>query len=73
MLADLPVLRRLGDDGRDPSRVEALLHRRGIDYVTYGDWQILDQYEVAAGRAQGRPRVKVTTVPEMMAVIREGR
>jgi ferredoxin/flavodoxin---NADP+ reductase len=73
MLADLPVLRRLGDDGRDPSRVEALLRTRGIDYVTYGDWQILDHYEVAAGRAQGRPRVKVTTVPEMMAVIREGR
>jgi len=26
-----------------------------------------------AGRAAGRPRVKVTTVPEMMALIREGR
>ena len=46
---------------------------RGIHYVTYGDWQILDQYEVAAGRTQGRPRVKVTTVPEMMEVIRAGR
>jgi ferredoxin--NADP+ reductase len=72
MLADLPVLQRLGDDGRDPSRVEALLRKRAIDYVTYGDWRILDQSEVAAGRAQGRPRVKVTTVSGMMAVIREG-
>jgi ferredoxin--NADP+ reductase len=73
MLADLPLLQRLRDNRRDPSQIETLLRERGIDYVTYGDWQILDQYEVAAGRAQGRPRVKVTTVPEMMAVIREGR
>ena len=73
MLADLPVLQRLRDNRRDPSQTEALLRERGIDYVTYGDWQILDRYEVAAGHAQGRPRVKVTTVPEMMAVIRAGR
>jgi ferredoxin--NADP+ reductase len=73
MLADLPLLKPLQDDDRDPSRTEALLRARGIDYVAYRDWQILDRYEVAAGRAQGRPRVKVTTVPEMLAIVREGR
>jgi ferredoxin/flavodoxin---NADP+ reductase len=73
MLADLPLLRRLGDGHRDPSAIEALLRERGIDYVTYRDWQLLDRHEVAAGRAEGRPRVKVTTVPEMLAIIREGR
>jgi ferredoxin/flavodoxin---NADP+ reductase len=73
MLADLPLLQRLGDGRRDPSAVEALLADRGVDYVTYRDWQVLDRHEVAAGRAAGRPRVKVTTVPEMLAVIREGR
>jgi ferredoxin--NADP+ reductase len=41
--------------------------------VTYEDWRILDQYERSAGRAGGRPRVKVTSVPEMMAIIRAGR
>jgi ferredoxin/flavodoxin---NADP+ reductase len=73
MLADLPALQRLGDNRRDPSQIEALLRERGIDYVGYRDWRVLDQYELAAGRARGRPRVKVTTVPEMMAVIRAGR
>lgn len=73
MLADLPLLQGISDDYRDPSRVEAFLHERGIDYVTYRDWKILDQYEVARGAKQGRPRVKVTTVPEMMAIIRQGR
>jgi ferredoxin--NADP+ reductase len=73
MLADLPLLPRHGEARRDPSAIEALLRERGIDYVTYRDWQILDRHEVAAGRAEGRPRVKVTTVPEMLAIIREGR
>ena len=56
-----------------PPAIEALLREQGVDYVTYPDWQVLDAYEVAAGRAEGRPRVKVTTVPEMMAIIRQGR
>src|SRR6266536_2038207 len=54
-------------------QIEAFLHERDIDYVTYRDWQILDQYEVACGRDQGRPRIKVTTIPEMMEIIHQGR
>ena len=67
------LFRSLGDGHRDPSRVEALLRERGVDFVTYRDWQVLDRYEIAAGRVQGRPRVKVTSVPEMMEIIRAGR
>jgi ferredoxin--NADP+ reductase len=73
MLADLPTLQGIPDDLRDPSQVVAWLRERGIDFVTYQDWKILDQYEVARGSEQGRPRVKVTFVPEMMAVIHQGR
>jgi len=73
MLADLPTLVGIRDDLRDLSQVVALLRERGIDYVTYQDWKILDQYEIASGSRQGRPRVKVTKVPEMMAVIHQGR
>jgi ferredoxin--NADP+ reductase len=73
MLADLPMLHGIGDDHRDLSQVVAFLRERGIDYVTYQDWKMLDQYEVACGVRQGRPRVKVTTVPDMMAIIQQGR
>jgi ferredoxin/flavodoxin---NADP+ reductase len=73
MLADLPMLHGISDDHHDLSQVVAFLSERGIDYVTYQDWKMLDQYEVACGVMQGRPRVKVTTVPEMMAVIHQGR
>jgi ferredoxin/flavodoxin---NADP+ reductase len=73
MLTDLPLLQGISDDRRDLSRMEAFLRQRAIDYVTYQDWKILDRYEVACGARQGCPRVKVTTVPEMMAIIRQGR
>jgi len=73
LLADLPMLQGISDDHRDLLPIEAFLHERDIDYVTYQDWKMLDQYEVACGARQGRPRVKVTTVAEMMAIIRQGR
>ncbi len=73
MLADLPFLRGSRDDHHDLSQIEAFLRERDIDYVTYRDWQILDRYEVACGRDQGRPRIKVTTIPEMMEIIHQGR
>jgi ferredoxin--NADP+ reductase len=71
MLADLPLLQGLRDRHRHPPAIEALLRERDVDYVTYPDWQVLDACEIATGRAEGRPRVKVTTVPEMMAIIRQ--
>jgi ferredoxin--NADP+ reductase len=73
MLADLPTLQGISDDNRDPSRIETFLCERDVDFVTYQDWRILDQYEIACGSDRGCPRVKLTTVPEMMAVIRKGK
>jgi ferredoxin--NADP+ reductase len=72
MVADLPTLKGIRDDHRDPSRIEAVLRRRGIDYTTYQGWKVLDAHELARGAAQGRPRVKVCAVPEMLEVIRAG-
>lgn len=57
----------------DPGDVEALLRERGVDFVSYADWKLLDTHETQDGAAQGRPRVKVTRVPEMMEVIHKGR
>ena len=73
MLADLATLPAVGGDERDPAQIERLLHARGVDFVTYQDWKTLDRYETNAGAGQGRPRVKITSIPEMMAVIHAGR
>jgi ferredoxin--NADP+ reductase len=71
MIEDWDTLPGIADENRDRGRIEALLKERKPDYVTYSDWQVLDRYEVARGAEQGRPRVKVTSVPEMLDVIRK--
>jgi ferredoxin--NADP+ reductase len=73
MLADLSALQGISDEYRDPELIKTFLQERGVDYVTYQDWQQLDRYEIAQGAEQGCPRVKVTTVPEMMAIIHQAR
>jgi ferredoxin--NADP+ reductase len=49
--------------------LEALLRGRGIRYVTFGEWLILDRIEVERGEAIGRPRLKFTDVGEMLEVL----
>lgn len=46
--------------------VDELLSGRGVQVVDYERWCALDRLEVATGEKQGRPRVKVTNVAEML-------
>ena len=57
----------------NPSRAAMidLLDKRNINYVTYADWQIIDQLEIKRGEAVGRPRVKFTDVSVMLAELAE--
>ena len=71
MLADIPSLPPL--TRRDPQIITSLLEERGIQYVSYADWQLLDQYEQEQGQAAQRPRIKTTSVAEMLRIIREYR
>jgi ferredoxin/flavodoxin---NADP+ reductase len=70
MVEDLAALPAIADENRDPSKIVALLQRKKPDFVTYSDWKVLDAFETARGSAEGRPRVKVTRVPEMLEIIR---
>lgn len=56
-----------------PEAVPALLRARGVDIVEWRDWRALDAHEVAAGTARGAPRAKVTSIDEMLGVIRRAR
>ena len=55
----------------DPAAVEALLAERGIRYVSFEDWQAIDQAEVGRGEPHGRPRVKFVRVEEMLETLGE--
>jgi ferredoxin--NADP+ reductase len=45
------------------------VRQRQPNYFSYADWQKLDAIEVARGRAQGRPRVKLTSIEEMLSAL----
>lgn len=48
---------------------ERLVLSRQPRFVGFADWQRLDQIESERGRAQGRPRVKMTSTEEMLAAL----
>ncbi|MBC8162700.1 MAG: FAD-dependent oxidoreductase [Roseiflexaceae bacterium] len=72
MVEDLASLPGIAQDQRDPALIEALLQERKPDYVGWPDWKILDGHETGLGSTQGRPRVKVIEVAEMLEIIRQG-
>lgn len=51
--------------------VAALLAERGVDAVSWQDWQRLDEWELAQGAQRGKLRHKLASVEELMAVVRE--
>ena len=53
----------------DPAAIDALLEERQLNYVTIEGWRILDQLEVANGKAVGKPRVKFTRIQDMLAAL----
>ena len=51
--------------------IVALLENRNVKYVSFADWKLIDAHETEAGQKQGRPRVKLTSIAEMLSVIRQ--
>ncbi|MCY4573887.1 MAG: ferredoxin, partial [Gemmatimonadetes bacterium] len=45
-----------------------LLRERGVHWVDHEGWKRLDAHETASGKAEGRPRVKLCSVAEMLEV-----
>ena len=56
-----------GDEGT----IVSLLRERGVDFVTFEDWQRLDAHERAEGEKLGKVRQKLTSIDEMMRVVRD--
>jgi ferredoxin--NADP+ reductase len=64
ILADLPEIPPC--PASDSASVHALLSSRAIQVVTYDDWRRIDAAEIARGEANGKPREKLTTIPELL-------
>ncbi|MBW7882874.1 MAG: FAD-dependent oxidoreductase [Caldilineaceae bacterium] len=53
----------------DPDAIVRLLHERNVRYVTKDEWKVIDGVEAGAGKAQGKPRVKLIERDAMLAVL----
>ena len=52
----------------DAAAIDALLRERQPALVTYTGWEAIDRHERAHGEASGRPRVKLTSIEEMLEI-----
>ncbi len=52
----------------DAAAVEDLLRTRQPAVVTYAGWEAIDRHERALGESVGRPRVKITSIEEMLRI-----
>jgi ferredoxin--NADP+ reductase len=71
LLADVEAGTLLAPEKPEPGAVEDLLRERGIRYVSFEDWQAINEAEVGRGEPHGRPRVKFVRVEEMLETIGE--
>jgi len=56
----------------DTAELLQLLRSRGVRAVSFDDWRRLDAAEVARGKPAGKPREKLATVAEMLALLDGG-
>jgi len=73
MLADIAADRTLRPDNTDPVALSRLVSERQPDFFSYDDWKRLNELEVGRGESEGRPRVKFTSVEEMLANLERDR
>ncbi len=71
VLEDAPSLPPLDPANATRESVEKLLTERKPNYVSYEDWQLIDQLETEHGQAVGRPRIKFSRIDEMLNALQE--
>jgi ferredoxin--NADP+ reductase len=73
MLADALAGEMLHPSHTTRAELDALLASRGVEVVSYADWQTLDRIEQEAGAAAGRPRLKFSRVEDMLAALKKAK
>jgi len=71
LLADVASRTLLDPADPDPEAIERLLAEKNVRYISFEDWQAIDQAEVGRGEPHGRPRVKFVRVDEMLDTVGE--
>ena len=70
MLEDIDGVTAPADPAKAPDAIVDLLRERDVDFVSFDDWNRLDEDEVRLGDAANKVREKYTHVESMMEAIR---
>ncbi len=60
----------LSPEAPEPDQILELVRERQPDYFSYEDWLRLNELEISRGEKEGRPRIKYTSIEEMLAAIK---
>jgi ferredoxin--NADP+ reductase len=71
ILEDLAAERLPTPPAPDPAELLATLRARQPELITYAGWAEIDRHERSRGEPDGRPRVKLTRIEEMLRVAAE--
>lgn len=66
LVAEQANLPTINVEDAKPEAVTKLLENKGVQYISFKNWQALDAHELSQGVSQGRPRVKVTSIEKML-------
>jgi ferredoxin--NADP+ reductase len=69
MLEDVAEGRHLEPEAPSAAAAEAMVRSRKPAFVSYDDWKKLDSLEIERAKGTERPRIKFTTVSEMLAAM----
>ncbi|MBN1611630.1 MAG: FAD-dependent oxidoreductase [Polyangiaceae bacterium] len=69
MLADAARGSVMEADRGGRAALESLLRDKGVRYVTFEDWKVIDRVEIQRGLARGAPRSKLVAIPEMLDLV----
>ncbi len=69
MFEDVAAGKMLFPAEPDPAAIERLLCERKHRVFTYSDWLTIDAVETQRGQGLGRPRIKLTSVEEMLEAL----
>ncbi len=56
-----------------PDQLLELITKRQPDYFSYDDWLRLNELEISRGEAAGRPRLKYTSVEDMINAVKKNK
>ena len=71
IIEDIIASKHIRPENPHPDQILELISHRQPDYFSYEDWLRLDELEVSRGEQAGRPRLKYTSIEEMINAVKK--